>query len=64
MRQAIQNGVGHGGVIDDLVPLAHRELAGDQRRLLAVPVVQNLKVGGENPVEVRRRAAHRIKQCS
>jgi hypothetical protein len=43
MRQAIQNGVGHGGVIDDLVPLAHRELAGDQRRLLAVPVVQNLK---------------------
>lgn len=30
MHQAIQDGIGHGGVGDDLVPLADGELAGDE----------------------------------
>ena len=31
VNQSIQNGIGHGGITDHLVPAGGRELAGDQR---------------------------------
>ena len=35
MDQAVQDGVGHGGVVDDPVPFVHGKLAGDERGALA-----------------------------
>jgi hypothetical protein len=43
MHQSIQNCVGHGGVVNQLVPLTDWKLAGDQRGALAVAVIQDLQ---------------------
>ena len=41
--QPIQNGVGHGGIGDDFVPLVNRELAGNERGTLALAVIEHLQ---------------------
>jgi hypothetical protein len=38
--QAVEDGVGYRWVGNDLVPLSHWELAGDQRGAVALPVVE------------------------
>jgi hypothetical protein len=37
-----QDGIGKGGLADEVVPCFHRELAGDQRRAAAVAILDNL----------------------
>ena len=49
--QAIEDGVGHRWIGNDLVPLWHRELARDQRGALALPVIEYLQ---QLPVEFAR----------
>src|SRR5271168_5226099 len=39
---AIEDGVGKGGLADDLMPSPHRELAGDQRRTAAIAILDDL----------------------
>jgi hypothetical protein len=41
--QAVQDGVGHGRVVDHPVPFVHRELASDERGAQPVPVVEDLQ---------------------
>ena len=43
MDQPIQDGIGHGGVVDHAVPLVDRELAGDERGALPVAVIEDLQ---------------------
>ena len=43
MNQAIQNGVGHGGIADDFMPLIHRELTGDDGGSLTLPVIEDFQ---------------------
>ena len=43
MNQSIQERVGDGGVTDQLVPLAHRELARDHDRSAPHAVIQDLQ---------------------
>ncbi len=43
MHQAIQNGIGHGGVGDDRMPLADGELAGDEGGPLALPIIEDFQ---------------------
>ncbi len=40
VHQAVEDGVGQGRVADQLVPVVHRHLAGNDGRALAVAVVQ------------------------
>ena len=43
MDQPVADGVGEGGVADDLVPGLDRELAGDERRSALVAVLDHLQ---------------------
>ena len=43
MHETIQDGVRHRGIPDQVVPGTGRELAGDQRRARAVPVIEDLQ---------------------
>ena len=58
MHQAIQNGVGDGGIVDQFVPLIDRELAGQKRGRLAMSVVEHFQqiavlfAGGRDQPEV------------
>ena len=40
---AVENGVGQGGIADHLVPSIDRDLAGDQQRSPIVPIVDDLE---------------------
>ena len=41
--EAIQDGVGIGGLADDRMPVGHGELAGDQGGAPAVPIFEDLQ---------------------
>lgn len=43
MHQAIEDGVGERGLVQVGVPLVHGQLAGDERRLLVIAVVQQFQ---------------------
>ena len=43
MDQPIEDGVGHGGVGDDLVPLLRRKLAGHEGRAVAAAVIDDFE---------------------
>ena len=43
VHDAVQDGIGEGGLADDLVPGADRELAGDQGRSVGVAVLEDLQ---------------------
>ena len=43
MDEAVEDGVGEGRVSDDVVPLLDRELAGDEGRADAVPVLEDFE---------------------
>lgn len=43
MDQPVQDCVGDGGIVNHLMPLVHRELAGDEGRTHSLPVVQDLQ---------------------
>lgn len=43
VNQAVEDGIGDGGVVNDLVPLVDRELAGHERGALSVPIVEDLE---------------------
>ena len=43
MDQAIENGVSHGGIGDDFVPLLDRIVAGNEGRAIAAAVVDDLE---------------------
>ena len=43
VNQAVQDGVGQGGIADHLVPVAHGQLAGHQRGAPLVAVLQDLQ---------------------
>ena len=50
--ETVENGVGDGGIGDDLMPVIDRDLAGDDGRSALMPVVDDLEqiatlVGGE-----------------
>lgn len=46
VHEAVEDGVGEGGVSEDVVPVIERELAGDDGRALGVPVVEDLEAIG------------------
>src|SRR5262245_54407619 len=48
MDQSVENCVGDRGVGDDLMPLSDRELAGDERGAVTLPIVEYFQ---ELPVE-------------
>jgi hypothetical protein len=43
VNDAIEDGVGVGGIADQLVPFVDGDLAGDDRRSAAVALLENLK---------------------
>ncbi len=43
VNDAVEDRVSQGGIPDDLVPAADRDLAGDQQRTLSVAVVDDLE---------------------
>jgi len=43
LNDAVQDGVGDGGVTDPCMPVFTRQLAGDDRRFAASPVVNDLQ---------------------
>ena len=43
MHQAVEDGIGHGGVGDDFVPLLDGELAGDQGGAVAAAIVEDFQ---------------------
>ena len=43
MNEPIADGIGDGGVSDQLVPVVHRQLAGDQGGTQAVAVFEDLQ---------------------
>jgi len=43
VHEAVEDGVGEGWVADDLVPVLDRQLAGEERRALAVADIEQLQ---------------------
>ena len=43
MDQPVQNGIGHGGVGNNVVPLIDRKLAGNEGGSLALAVIDHLQ---------------------
>jgi len=41
--QAVEDGVGQGGIADHVMPAIHRQLAGDQGRAAPVPVLYDVE---------------------
>ena len=55
MEQSIEHGVSDGGIREELVPFARRQLACDKRRVARSPVVDHLK---EMVASMNRELAH------
>ena len=65
MDETVENGVGDGGIGDDLVPVLDRQLAGDDGRAAIMSIVDDLEevaalIGGQwEQVPSRRGSAVR-----